>query len=290
MKTEYYRINPLTIKFVYAEDQIQLLPTYQHFSCNANVPDNEVISCSFYYEDENIPELFKTETPCYENHSFTVYQDLDQFSIYTKEVTPPFGIRSMFIGPDNQAKISIKNSMKGQRILLDRPFDELIYNYFLYKNHNGFLCHASAAVIEGTGVLFIAPSGGGKTTMANICNESNLVLNDERVALFVRDGRVYMSGTPFANDNQPFQNSTAELKFVFMLAHGKENMAYPVEKRIAIPAFLDFYRHIIWGKAGLEKTLEVAKTIVDRVSVYRLMFLPDARVVDYIKKVIGNER
>ena len=87
---------------------------------------------------------------------------------------------------------------------------------------DGFLLHASAVELDGKAFAFSAPSGTGKSTHAAFW-EYELgaqIINDDKPALRLIDGRFCACGTPFSGKHDKSRNVCVPLKAIVFLKRG----------------------------------------------------------------------
>ncbi len=85
---------------------------------------------------------------------------------------------------------SLISSYQFERILKNVIFD-------LLKTNGGFAIHASAASVKGKAYLFLAESGGGKSTTVELLNNKYHILSDDITAIRKLKSRYYVFQTPF---------------------------------------------------------------------------------------------
>ena len=103
--------------------------------------------------------------------------------------------------------------------VLEHPLDELLYNQLL-ADRSGLLLHACGV---GDGDVFIAHSGGGKSTLAQLFDRHAphvRVLSDERIAVRRHGDRWTMYGTPWSGEAGFAANGEAPLRRLVFLEHG----------------------------------------------------------------------
>ena len=110
---------------------------------------------------------------------------------------------------------------------LEYPLDELLMIHRLACGE-GVEMHAVGIVDEaGLGHLFLGHSGAGKSTTARLWkSESNAqILSDDRIILRVRDGRIWMYGTPWHGDAGIASPESAPLSRLYLLEHSNHTRA-----------------------------------------------------------------
>lgn len=105
------------------------------------------------------------------------------------------------------------------------------------------LVHGAGAVLEGRAAVFLAPDGGGKTTLVRALPEA-VVLNDDHVAVQPRGaGRTVVYSTPFGTMSCGPQS--APLGAIFLLRKAAVAAVRPVALSTALPRLLDG-QHVNW--------------------------------------------
>ena len=116
------------------------------------------------------------------------------------------------------------------------------YNQLL--NFDGMMLHASAVMLDGWAYLFSAPSGTGKSTHTALWRkvfgeEKALILNDDKPALRLENGRFYAYGTPWSGKTDMNLNRRVPLAGICMLGRGESNEIEPFAGAQAVHALLE---------------------------------------------------
>ena len=167
---------------------------------------------------------------------------------------------------------------------LEYPLGELLMIHMLAKGR-GVEIHGCAVVDrDGHAYLFAGHSGAGKSTSARLWHrEGATVLSDDRVILRVRDGRVWVYGTPWHGDQQFASPASAPLSRVFFLAHGGGNEARPLAGAAAVARFFTCCFAPFHDRTGLDFTIDLLAAIVERVRCVELAFVPDSSAVAFVR-------
>ncbi|OGO22526.1 MAG: hypothetical protein A2144_02205 [Chloroflexi bacterium RBG_16_50_9] len=108
------------------------------------------------------------------------------------------------------------------------------------------LVHSSVLVWQGSGLLFTAPSGTGKTTVARLLgSDQNIILNDEMTLVSRRqpvNGAITVRGIPILGDLSQRHNMEVPLRCVFLL---KQSMQTATRRLSQMEAYLRFIRQVI---------------------------------------------
>jgi len=190
----------------------------------------------------------------------------------------------------NKASIMYQEDDFNAECAVTGPLGEILFrNRILFKK--GLVLHASAVEYEGKGILFSAPSETGKTTQAMLwCKEMGAALiNNDRPAVKVIEGKPYVYGTPWSGSISECNNRYAPLTAIIMLEQAAENSICRLNtneavKRLMPRCFLPYYDGDLMniGVNNLENLLQ-------KVPIYRLKCRPDRKAVELVYKTIwGN--
>lgn len=105
-------------------------------------------------------------------------------------------------------------------------------------HHNGIMLHASCVVVDDRAYLFSAPSGTGKSTHTmlwlKLFGERAYILNDDKPAIRVIDGEVFVYGTPWSGKNDCSRNAKVPLGGIAFVNRAEENFIRPMDPNQAI--------------------------------------------------------
>ncbi len=146
---------------------------------------------------------------------------------------------------EHKISLSQEDIDKERQIFLEEMLDEGISNYdppdpylesiaLLRKlaNHickyNRILMHGSAIAINGKGYIFTALSGTGKSThtalLRKLHGENAVMINDDKPFLHIKDGKVYVCGTPWMGKHELGSNIIVPLEGIFFLRRSENNV------------------------------------------------------------------
>jgi hypothetical protein len=171
---------------------------------------------------------------------------------------------------------------------LEYPLDEILMTNLLARGR-GIEVHACGVRdSDGRGYLFLGQSGDGKTTTARLWEKDKgvLILSDDRIILRCLDGKMWMYGTPWHGEAELGCSARTPLTEIFFLGRGAGNQTVPLRQpeavaRLVARSFIPFY-----DAAGLDFTLEFLERVTKAVPCAELRFVPDGRVVDFVRS--GN--
>lgn len=133
-------------------------------------------------------------------------------------------------------KIHLLDSIKEYTI--DHDVDEY---YFLDLMHidrlliedGFFVLHSSYIEYDGGAILFTAPSGGGKSTQAELWKKYKgaRIINGDKSIIGKKNGEWYVYGIPFSGSSNDCLNESYPLKAVVILSKAAENNLVEVGMR-----------------------------------------------------------
>lgn len=143
---------------------------------------------------------------------------------------------------------------------------------------NGMMLHSSAVVMDGYAYLFSAPCGTGKSTHTSLWRKTFgedrvLMLNDDKPALRLEDGRWYAYGTPWSGKTAQNINMRVPLGGICVLTRGQTNEIAPFGGTMAALALMEqTARPWMTEERGL--LLELMDKLLAMVPVWKLKCTP----------------
>lgn len=168
-------------------------------------------------------------------------------------------------------------------------YDDLMVIFStLLSQDNGLILHCTAAKNKETNEvkIFSGESGNGKSTIAKIFHENNryTILNDDRIIIKKAGERYLAYGSPWYSKTQLNANEWGEVKDIYFIFHGQNNYKQLLPVSEARKIFLKNVFYIPnWDNKCLFMTLALAKDLSRNIVSYKLFFVPDGRVVNYLK-------
>jgi hypothetical protein len=179
-------------------------------------------------------------------------------------------------------------SKKSTEDLLDNPLEYPLSEVLmicLLSQGTGLLVHACGIDDSGRGYLFAGNSTHGKTTMAHLWKSSAIVLNDDRIVLRFKDGRFWMYGTPWHGEYTGLSANGVPVEKIFYLCHSVVNGVERLKDINAASMLLTRCFPPLWDEQGMKFTLDFCEKVVKLVSCYKLNFVPDENVVEFVRCV-----
>lgn len=148
--------------------------------------------------------------------------------------------------------------------------------------------HGSLISWEGKGLLFLGPSGIGKTTQAELWNtyRGAQIINGDIV--FVQETTKYFLGlgSPWHGSSVYCENSCVPVHAMIVLKQGQENKIRKLEgyERVRIVSNSVFYPR--WVENGMELCLDTLHHFLTHIPVFELSCLPEEEAVKLTEETV----
>ncbi|MEG1535578.1 MAG: hypothetical protein RR416_01250 [Clostridia bacterium] len=210
--------------------------------------------------------------------------------------------RVVCYGNPIRARVECSNDYSKVSILIarsDDPFrpDKMVeymmlgqYFYDMLTLNDGLMLHGSAIAVNGSGVVFTAPCGTGKSTHSRLWQETFgkevVVVNDDKPAIIFGD-IIKVAGTPFCGKEGINANVTAPLKAIVYLKQAKTNSMRQVSGKEALFCLYEQIQMNVIDKRLIPLCAQKLTQILASVPVFVLECLPDQQAVELCRATIG---
>jgi hypothetical protein len=153
--------------------------------------------------------------------------------------------------------------------------------------NNGIMVHASGVRMSDSGFIFCGFSGTGKSTIAEILEQSGAaVINDDRLIIRKREDQYIIHNTPMYYHDKRKQTP---LHFCLFLKQSPENYFTPMTGVHAISHLSSFCMQHNFSKKLIQNQLETIADICTNVSCGILEFYPDFNVITFLENIHKNK-
>ncbi len=138
-------------------------------------------------------------------------------------------------------------------------------------DYDRVLMHGSAIAVNGKGYIFTALSGTGKSThtalLRQLHGENAVMINDDKPFLSIKEGNVFVCGTPWMGKHRLGNNITVPLEGIFFLRRSEDNILKRLAPEDAVPLMIS-QCHRPTDPEKLMKTFELVDQILNVVPLY----------------------
>lgn len=191
----------------------------------------------------------------------------------------------------------VDNEWKNIKVLLPINTDDIYYfliqvfHTHAVRNHM-IQVHSSLIEYKNSGIMFLGPSGIGKTTQAELWHQylDALIVNGDMV--FVEDkGNEFIGwGTPWHGSSPYCENTSVPVKALVVLKQGQENRIRKLEGFEKVSEVSNNIIYPMWIEDGMDLCLETLDDLLTHVPVYELVNKADEDSVLMVKQVVFDEK
>ncbi len=148
--------------------------------------------------------------------------------------------------------------------------------------------HASYIDIGGEALLFAAPSETGKSTQADLWakHAGAEVINGDRVAIGLKDGRYHAYGYPACGSSGICINRTLPIRAIIVLEQGSENRVLPMTPGEKFRACLSGMVINAWEAEETAMAMNLAEKWLENIPIYRFSCRKDADAVATLRRFL----
>lgn len=170
----------------------------------------------------------------------------------------------------------------------EHPWSELLISRLLSRD-GGVLLHSSAALLDDGALLFIGHSGAGKSTIAEIAEQSGAVaLSDDRTIVMLRHDEPVAWGTPWHGSFPRTAATSAPVRGLFLLKQDQiDRIATVSPSRALKELFVRLIQPRVTGPE-VSRTLDTLSALVAACPVHWLHFRPTPAVIDLARSTASR--
>lgn len=161
----------------------------------------------------------------------------------------------------------------------------------IFTHFQTLFLHASQVAVQGTGIVFSAASGTGKTTQAKLWQQyakATIVCND-RTLIRQKNGIWQTYGYPIDGSEPVRSNEVNKLGCIVLLKQGSENVLSRLRTGKAVSLLMEQSVIDCWDVQARASTLTLLIEIAQKIPVYQLICTPDKGAVDLLKRCLVQE-
>ena len=168
-----------------------------------------------------------------------------------------------------------------QNLILQLLYANIVKNYIVQF-------HASLVKIRENGLMFLGPSGIGKTTQAELWNQYRdaLIINGDVVFVQETSDAFLGWGTPWHGSSPYCENTSVPVKALIVLKQAQENSIRELTGFEKVTAVSNNVFYPRWLEGGMELCLETLNHLLSALPVYELSCRPDEEAVRLTEEAV----
>ena len=142
---------------------------------------------------------------------------------------------------------------------------------------SGLPLHASLVEKDGFGLIFLGPSGTGKSTQAKLWERylgADFIIGD-RPGMRKVDGQWFGFGMPWDGKDHIYRQTSAPVRALVLLEQAKENRITPMNTAQAMTVMLRQAMMPVWDDTAMDGATAQMAALAAEVPMYHLSCLPD---------------
>lgn len=169
-------------------------------------------------------------------------------------------------------------------------FCQIFYTHAVQR-HIIYL-HSSLIDYQGNGLMFLGPSGIGKTTQAELWNQYRdaLIINGDVVFVQETPDAFFGWGTPWHGSSPYCENTSVSVKALIVLKQAPENSIRELTGFEKVTAVSNNVFYPRWLEGGMELCLETLNHLLSALPVYELSCRPDEEAVRLTEEAVFGGR
>lgn len=157
-------------------------------------------------------------------------------------------------------------------------------------HYRAVIIHASYIIFDGHAILFTAPSGGGKSTQADLWQkyESAQIINGDRAVIKKEDDGWYVHSLPLCGSSGICVNKSAKLRAVVSLNKADENRVEKLTPRQKLNILMNQLSFEAYKKDNFDEILNFIDEMISQVEIISLDCTPDEQAVKELKQYLNG--
>lgn len=163
--------------------------------------------------------------------------------------------------------------------------DQLLLHPTFLNNH-GIAIHSSGGFVQDKGLIFAAPSGTGKSTLAHLLlSHDNRLFSEERIIARHYQGTWTAWGTPWHGSGNIARNESAPLAALIFLSQAPETKITELSPSKALHRLLQVASILWYSEEWTQKGLDLCEQLIQEIPAYELAFTPDQSAVRAVEQL-----
>lgn len=256
---------------------------FTHFMAEKSIEADIVVECRKKENNtifDGAEKVFTSENE--ELKFYEIYRNGDEllFAVYNQQNQTETQ-QIALLNADLKHWIIWSEEINGTLEPLLYPMCPILLHYATLTT-DAVMMHASGVFDGEKGRLFSGFSGAGKSTISGIWRDAgSQLINDDRLIIRRENDRYYIYNTPMYYEDE---NKKAPLDAVYLIRHFPRNDIRQVKGAAAVTGIMAFSIQNNYDQRFVQHHLEFFSKMAEAIPIYKLGFVPDSEVIDFIKE------
>lgn len=169
----------------------------------------------------------------------------------------------------------------------------IIQSFYVHAIKNRAIqVHSSLIKYQNIGIMFLGPSGIGKTTQAKLWNKylGALIINGDMVYIQEDKNQFLGWGTPWHGSSSYCENTNVQIKTLIVLKQGNENRIRRLSGNEVLKEIGKNIIYPLWLEDGIELCLDILDQLLKVIPVYELINKADLESVELVKETVLKDK
>jgi hypothetical protein len=161
----------------------------------------------------------------------------------------------------------------------------------LAVSNGGVILHCAYIIYNGQAVLFTAPSGGGKSTQAELWRKylGAEIINGDRAIIVPGGGMTAAYSLPYAGSSGICKNKTAPVKAIIYLRQAKKDSAVRLRGGYAFSRVWEGCFVNTWNRDDVARAADAVSAVVGSTPVFMLECTPERSAADTMLELLEQK-
>ena len=166
----------------------------------------------------------------------------------------------------------------------------LFFLQYSFIHRQGLIIHAGGGLIQGKGMIFSAPSGGGKSTLSRLLLQSpkTRLFSEERLIVRSVDNVWKVWGSPWHGESRIAENKSAQLSALVFLRQSLETTITRLSPSEGLHRLIQTASIPWYSEEWIDKGLAICERLLQDIPVFELAFRPDQSAVQIVERFSGE--
>lgn len=275
---------------------------FSGFLCKEQISPDILININKTKETPSLlkgKKVFETYHPKDKNINWKLYKNNDKYILKQYSIFFPGRLRLLSMLNKGFTKSNtnvIDTNFPNNTHFYYKNESQIIYSFFhlllinyLIKNR-GLIIHGAGINYDNKTILFVGPTGAGKTTISRLWSNFSKVkvLSNDRIIVRKKDIHYMLYPIPWysePDDYLDYDNDGLKLNKIFFIYPNRKNICYPVDETEAFKLIFPNIFPPFWDKNHIRILISFCFNLIENIPCFKLGFINNVSIINFIKDI-----